>query len=381
MHQTILAALTALFFDVTAQAADFSQTKLTANDATKGDLFGWSVAISDTTAIVGAQWKDNKQGAAYIYDTATGLQTAKLTANDAVDNRRFGASVAISGTTAIVGAKGEDSTVTVPGGVYVFDTATGALTANLTPKDAAAEDFIVSSVAISGSTAIVGAFVEVVGTAYLFDTATGAQIARLTASDVVGGDYFGISVAISGTTAIVGASSQDSATGAAYLFDTTTGKQLAKLTASDAAANQYFGASVAISGAIAIVGAFANDDHGPQTGAAYLFDTTTGKQIAKLTTSNAAQGNMFGFSVAISGTTAIVGANQIAINEGAKGGEAFLFNITTGKQIAKLTATDAANGDRFGNSVAISGTKAIIGASASDGNGKSSGSAYLFLWQ
>ena len=378
MRQTIFAALTALFFAVTAQAADFKQTKLTASDAAKDDLFGWSAAISETTAIVGAQWKDNKQGAAYLYDTATGTQTAKLTASDAVDNSHFGYAVAISGTTALVGAKGEDSTVTIPGGVYVFDTATGAQTAKLMPEDVTSKSFVIMSVALSGSTAVVGALVDVEGAAYLFDTATGAQTAKLTGSDVVGGDLFGRSVAISGTTAIVGASNKDNGKGAAYVFDITTGKQVAKLTASDAAENQAFGYSVAISGKTAIVGNFGNTDHGAQTGAAYLFDITTGKQTAKLTADNAAQGDMFGFSVGISGNTTIVGANQTAVDSGSKPGEAFLFDATTGAQIARLTASDAADGDRFGNSVTISGTTAIVGASSSDDNGDASGSAYLF---
>lgn len=90
---------------------------------------------------------------------------------------------------------------------------------------------------------------------------------------------------------------------------------------------------------------------------------------------------MFGFTVAISGSTAIVGANQSALDTGAKSGEVFLFDATTGAQIAKLTASDAAVNDRFGNSVAISKTTAIVGANASDGNGNDSGSAYLFHWQ
>ncbi|GAB5469894.1 MAG: hypothetical protein Kilf2KO_29240 [Rhodospirillales bacterium] len=378
LRRPALAAVAALLFAATAQAADLSETKLVASDAAKRDLFGWSAAMSATTAIVGAPWKDNKQGAVYLYDTTTGAQTAKLTASDAADNRQFGNSVAISGTTAIIGAKGEDSSVTLPGAVYLFDTETGRQTAKLMPEDGTSKDLIITSVGVSGSTAIVGALVDVVGTAFLFDIVTGDRTAKLTASDVVAGDLFGGVVAISGATAIVGASWKDNSTGAAYLFDTKTGKEIAKLTASDAAEQQYFGSAVAISGTTAIVGAFANEDHGPQTGAAYLFDTTTGKQIAKLTAGNAAQGDMFGFSVAIAGSTAIVGANQTALDKGAKPGEAFLFDATTGAEITRLTASDGAADDRFGNAVAISETAVIVGANGSDGSGDASGSAYLF---
>ena len=110
---------------------------------------------------------------------------------------------------------------------------------------------------------------------------TGAQFnveTKLTASDGVG---IGNSVGISGGTAIVGAVGDDYlgfATGTAYLFDVATGNQLFKLTASDAAADNQFGWSVGISGGVAIVGARFDDDAGGQSGSAYLFDVATGKQ-------------------------------------------------------------------------------------------------------
>jgi hypothetical protein len=192
-------------------------------------------------------------------------------------------------------------------------------------------------------------------------------------------------VAISGTTALVGARRDDDAgtsSGSAYLFDTTTGLQIAKLTASDAAAGDEFGFSVAISGTTAIVGAFADDDGGTNSGSAYLFDTTTGVEIAKLTATDAAAGELFGYSVAISGTTAIVGA----INDrdaGIETGAAYLFDTTSGVKITRLTASDGAFLDRFGFSVAISDEFAIVGANGDNFACFSNpafdpGSAYLF---
>ena len=97
---------------------------------------------------------------------------------------------------------------------------------------------------------------------------------KVTASDAALGDYFGLSVALSGTTAIVGAYGDDDAgdsSGSAYLFDTTTGNQIAKLTAADAAQYDYFGISVALSGTTAIVGAYGDDDAGSTSGSAYLY--------------------------------------------------------------------------------------------------------------
>ncbi len=104
---------------------------------------------------------------------------------------------------------------------------------------------------------------------------------------------------------------------------------------------------------------------------------TTGNQLAKFTASDAAAGDLFGFSVAISGNTALVGARWDD-DGGPKSGSAYLFDVTTGNQIAKLTADDAATDDIFGFSVAISGNTALVGAFRDDDGGSDSGSAYLF---
>ena len=270
--------------------------------------------------------------------------------------------------------------------LFLLATAAPAATfteTKLTASDGATSDVFGSSVAISGNIAIVGAVGNRdaginSGSAYLFDVTTGTQIAKLTASDGATSDSFGNSVAISGNIAIVGAQYNDSAgnnSGSAYLFDVTTGTQIAKLTASDATRDDYFGRSVAISGSTAIVGAFGNDDAGEHSGSAYLFDVITGSQIAKLTASDAGLGDAFGISVAISGSTAIVGAH----NKGPRfRGTAYLFDVTTGAENAKLAASDGALHDAFGISVAISGSTAIVGAPADDDAGDNSGSAYLY---
>jgi hypothetical protein len=369
-----------------AQAATFSiEDKILAGDGAADDRFGSSVAIFGTTAIVGAQRDDDNgtnSGSAYLFDTTTGTQSAKLTASDGAASDNFGRSVDISGTTAIVGALFDDDNGTDSGSAYLFDTTTGTQSAKLTASDGAASDNFGRSVAVSGTTAIVGAQKDDdngidSGSAYLFDTTSGAQIAKLTASDAAESAEFGISVAISGTTAIVGAYRDDEISvdsGAAYLFDTTTGNQIFKLTASDGAAFDEFGISVAISGTTAIVGAYRDDDNGFNSGSAYLFDTTTGAQIFKLTASDGAADDFFGWSVAIYGTTAIVGRlNQLNDSSGS----AYLFDTTTGAQLAKLTASDAAAGDWFGHSVAIFDDIIMVTASHDEDNGTDSGSAYI----
>ena len=252
-----------------------------------------------------------------------GDQLFKLLADDGAPNDYFGFSVAITGETAIVGANYDVDNGVGSGSAYLFDTTTGRQLFKLLPNDGAADDRFGRSVAISGppgmEVAIVGAYRDEdngdrSGSAYLFDTTTGRQLFKLLPNDGALGDEFGWSVAISGTTVIVGALRDDDngiQSGSAYLFDTTTGRQIAKLLPAAGAANDLFGISVAISGPpgneTIIVGAIGDDDNGPGSGSAYLFDATTGRQLFKLLADDGALGDEFGWSVAISGTTAIVG--------------------------------------------------------------------------
>lgn len=365
-----------------ARAGADETFKLTASDGAVGDRLGHSVALSGSTAIVGA-WTDDDQaldsGSAYMFNTATGQKTFKLIAKDGKASDYFGNAVALSGNTAIVGAYGHDGNGPNSGSAYLFNASTGQQTAKLTPRDTAANDLFGNAVGISGTTAIVGAFRDDdngsdSGSAYLFNTLTGVQTAKLTPNDAAAQDGFGYSVGISDTTAIVGARYDDAfanSSGSAYLFDTTTGTQIAKLTPEDPFTSKHFGASVAISGSIAIVGALHDPDSISPNGSAYLFDTTTGNQFAKLLPNDSRSGRDFGHSVGISGTTAIVGAYG--------SNSAFLFDTTTGKQLGRrLAASDAAD-DEFGFSVAISGTTSLVGARYDDDNAASaSGSAYIF---
>ena len=260
----------------------------------------------------------------------------------------------------------------------------------LLADDGAPNDYFGFSVAITGETAIVGANYDVdngvgSGSAYLFDTTTGRQLFKLLPNDGAADDRFGRSVAISGPpgmeVAIVGAYRDEDngdRSGSAYLFDTTTGRQLFKLLPNDGALGDEFGWSVAISGTTAIVGAQGDDDNGNLSGSAYLFDTTTGRQLYKLLPNDGAAEDLFSHFVAISGTTAIVGAFNNDDDNGNNSGSAYFFDTTTGVQIAKLLPDDGAAYDHFGETVAISGATAIVGAHQNDDNGADSGSAYLF---
>ena len=261
--------------------------------------------------------------------------------------------------------------------------------AKLVASDAATGDNF-CSVAIDGNTIVVGAFQDDSGgsgSAYVLRTSDGGatydEVAKLTAADAAAEDLFGFSVAIDGNTVVVGARYDDDAgsmSGSAYVFLTTDGgatyDQVAKLTAADAAAEDQFGVSVAIDGDTIVIGAY-KDNSG--RGSVYVFRTTDGGatygQVAKLTASDAAEDDRFGGSVAINGDTIVIGAYW----DDNFSGSAYVFRTTDGgatyDQVAKLTAADGAAEDRFGVSVAIDGNTIVAGAYGKDSY---TGSAYVF---
>ena len=303
------------------------------------------------------------------------LQQSELTAAAGAAADIFGSSVAISGDTALVGAPLHDTAGAADAGAaYVFVRSAGSWTqqAKLTAADGAAHDSFGYSVALSGDTALVGASrhdtagLADAGAAYVFTRSGGSwtQQAQLTAG--AAGDIFGGSVALSGETALVGAVRHDSGgaadAGAAYVFTRSAGSwtQQAQLIAADAAAADWFGGSVAVSGDTALVGAYGRDTPGQaDAGAAYIFTRSAGSwtQQALLIADAGAAGDMFGNSVALSGETALVGARFHDTVGQADAGAAYVFTRSGGSwmQQAKLTAADGAALDSFGYSVALSG--------------------------
>ena len=157
--------------------------------------------------------------------------------------------------------------------------------------------------------------------------------------------------------------------------------QQANLTASDGASRDLFGISVAVYCDTSVIGAYVDYDIGVFSGSAYVFTRSGGTwtQQAKLTASDGASSDQFGISVAVDGDTAVIGAYWDD-DSGIRSGSAYVFTRSGGTwaQQTKLTASDGAAYDEFGYSVAVDGDTAIIGAYYDDDNGGSSGSAYVF---
>ncbi|MCF8014618.1 MAG: FG-GAP repeat protein, partial [Chromatiaceae bacterium] len=386
--------------------AGYVEQKLTPTDRAQGDYFGSAVAIDGDKVLIGASGSE----AAYLFDAQTGAQSQKFTQvlGDQSTSSLFGSAVAIDGDRVLIGDHMDDGTSGAEGSLsylrrgsaYLFNANTGALEHQLTASDAAKDDLFGKSVAISGDYVVIGAegkafynsdennYSWQAGAAYLFDATTGQELAKLTASDAAQGDYFGGSVAIDGDYILVGAHGDDdhgNVSGAAYLFkydaSTSTLSQLHKFTDSGSLG---LGSSVAIEGNSVLIGSYEPD----RRGAVYqfAFDDTSYNLVRKLTASDAAYRDSFGGSIALDGGKALIGAAGDD-DKGGDSGSAYLFDITTGDELHKFTASDGVSEQDFGGSVALSGDRLVMGAEADwetdeDGIRRGGyGAAYLYTTQ
>jgi FG-GAP repeat/S-layer homology domain len=391
----------AALYPLTIDPTLSQQAYLKASNTGAADFFGWSVAVSGDTIVVGAWQEDSNavgidgdgannlasgSGAAYVFTRSGGTwsQQAYLKASNTGAGDGFGGSVAVNGDTIVVGAGAEDgasNSASDSGAAYVFTR--------------------------SGS--------------------TWSQQGYLKAFNLGTGDYFGHSVAVSGDTIVVGARLEDSNaigidgegfndsasdSGAAYVFTRSDfygrWSQQAYLKASNTGADDYFGYSVAVSGDTIVVGAYTEDSNAigidgngasndsSDSGAAYVFTRSgsTWSQQAYLKAFNTGTGDGFGVSVAVSGDTIVVGAygEDGASNDADSSGAAYVFARSAGtwSQQAYLKASNTGADDHFGHSVAVSGATIVVGAYNEDsnaigvdGNGASndasdSGAAYVF---
>ena len=375
------------------------QAKLIASDAEVDDWFGRSVSVDRDTVVVGGQVDNiavsSNTESAYVFvqNGSSWSEQSILTANDAAEDDEFGNSVAVDGDTVIIGAREDDDDGEDSGSAYVFirNGSSWIQQAKLTASDAKAYDWFGTSVAVDGDTAVIGANNggSNSGVAYVFvrNGSNWSQQAKLIADDIDERDSFGRSVAVSGDTAVIGSPFDDddgASSGSAYVFVRNGNRwnQQAKLTANDARARDVFGYSVVVSGGTAVIGSIHDDDDGTSSGSAYVFvrDGILWDQQAKLTASDAAASDSFGWSVAVSGNTAVIGS-PFDDDDGASSGSAYVFvrNGNRWDQQAKLIAGDPGEKEYFGYSVEVDGDTVVIGVGADDFDGSNdTGSAYIF---
>lgn len=340
--------------------------------------FGKAVDVDDARIIVGAQhtWDNGTHsGAAYTFDIHTGEQQYKLLPADGAEYDLFGFAVAIDGDRALVSAYSDDDLGDGSGSVYVFDTNSGQQLLKLIPDDGTTSAHFGADVELVGTTAIIGAQVDGPGAVYIFDITSGQQIRKIVPDDGENGDFFGWSVSASGETLVVGAYRDDDnggSSGSAYLYDLATGNFLHKLVPDDGNTGDCFGWSVGVYGSLAVIGALNDDDNAQNSGSAYIFEVTSGDQVLKLLPEEAGSNDNFGRSVAIQGTTAIIGVVGYSEPE-LHVGAAYMYDALTGQQISLLQASDGDEGDSLGESVAATSSVVVVGAHLTF-----AGSAYVF---
>jgi hypothetical protein len=230
------------------------------------------------------------------------------------------------------------------------------------------------------------------GSAYVYNlsgpTPT-TPIATLNNPSPVAGDHFGIAVAISGTRLVVGAYTDDTGAtdaGSAYVYDLsspTPTTPVATLNNPGPAVGDIFGLSVAVSGTRVVIGAHGDDAGAADAGSAYIYDMsgpTPTTPVATLNNPSPVAGELFGISVGISGTRVVVGAPHD--NTGAlAAGSAYVYDLsspTPTTPVATLNNPGPAEYDRFGNSVAIDGTNVAIGTPFDATIAVDHGAVYVF---
>jgi hypothetical protein len=381
--------------------------KIVASDGATADQFGTSVDIEGDTMIIGAPSADIQpgvsQGAAYIFIRRSNdwvFQT-KLNAVNGTINEIFGNSVAISGDTAIIGAPFADvGNNSDQGVVYIFTRSgsTWAFEQKITAADGIAGSQLGTSVALDGDTAVIGATGDRLGgltrgSAYIFKRTAGiwTQEAKVFDSGGTFGTRFGFSVGVDNDTAVVGGLSADATpgvfSGIACVYQRSAGvwSQQARLFDPAGENDDLFGSGVAADTDTIIVGApAARTISGLRTGAVYFYARTGDSWLLqqKMPGNDTLSTDKFGTQVALSGNLAIVGAPLKSLGSGTLEGAAYIFakNGENWSQQAKLLASDAFPGDRFGSGVAVDGNKFVVGAPLADiGSNNSQGVAYFFI--
>lgn len=336
--------------------------KVIGETVSANDRFGFSVAMGGSYALVGAPFSDRNMGRtdaglAYIFEYLPSVrgvqgwvQTRRLAANNGLEDDGFGWSVAMTDDIAVVGAPRADHVGADAGAVYVFERNGNQwpLVETLYADPVADQALFGSSVAIDGDRVAVGAFLDMHqseqrGAVYVFERQVDGIFSewvmqqRLTASDGNAFDEFGYAVDIEGNMLVIGAPDDDDASdiaGAAYVFEylspargiAPSWHEQVKLLASDAGVEDEFGSSVGVANGVVLVGKHWDDALGTDAGSAYVFARTNGawSEVSRLTASDAMAGDEFAFAVGFDQLQAVVGA-RFNDSEGLDAGAAYVF--------------------------------------------------------
>jgi len=367
------------------------------------DYFGNAVAVSGNTVLAGAFFDDSgdtDSGGSYLFDLGSGTPLVPtMVLNSPVTNSadHFGASVAISGDRVVVGAPESESGASKSGRIRLFDLASSdpkTPVATIENPFPSADDGFGTSVAISGTLVAVGTPGDDTGASnagcvYVFNASSPTPTApqQLIPNPEPGaGDEFGKAVAIAGNLLVVGVGSDDgdgADSGRAYVYDlgsATPTVPLRVLLNPSPASGDRFGGAVSIWGNRVVVGASGDDATGADSGKAYFFDllgpTPTVPSLSYDNPTPAAD-DKFGSAVAISTDRVVISSTDDdlgATNAGVV--HVYLLASPATPEISLSAPNQVAN-DRFGNAVAVSGIRVVVGAALKD-TPTDSGRVYSF---
>lgn len=365
--------------------------------------FGHAVALSGDTALVGA-YREGGKGAAYVFVREGGVwrQQARLVDPSGNPDDFFGWSVALDGDIAVIGAPGDDALgVSNRGAAIIFErigqqwTLRQSLVNNPSSPNAPTDDQFGFAVAVSGQSLLVGvpgadpdmSFDE--GLGYVFTRTAGSWALDGTLRAPFGtspGSQLGSAVGLDGTTAILGAPGQNLGGGAdqgaalVYVRNPSWSLQATLLAILPQPGDRH-GAAVSVSGDLVLVGSPGRTTRGSAW--AYRREATNWIIEQEFFDSVGQPADNFGWSLAIDGSTALIGAYRRRTSLIAESGASFAFlrtgaGLWTASPGPVLSADDGAPGDWLGFAVALDGNTAISGAVADDVlNNQDQGSAYL----
>ena len=354
-----------------------SQATLSNPAGTSADGFGAAVAISGDTVVIGAPNSNTDPNAVYVYVRSGTTWRQQVTLSDpggaAAD--RFGRAVAVSGDTVVIGAPGGDDNAGTTY-VYVSSGTQWRTQAQLADPGGQSGDTFGRAVALSGGTALIGAFGDNdgAGAAYAF-VRTGTRWSRQAAlinPRGLPGNHTGISVAISGATAVVGADGAAGGAGAASVYVRSGKRWRLQATLSDPGGYSYdnFGSAVAVSGATAVIEAAGE---GSGSGTAYVY-VRTGSRWRQQATLSGGLSYLLDGSVALSGNTAVIGGVENPAGTGIA--QIYVRSGTRWRLQTTLIDPGPSFEDYYGAALAISGATAVIGA---NGTKENTGAAYVYV--
>ena len=352
-------------------------------------LFGHSVAATDTYIAVGAYNDDVAApgaGAVYVYDANTGNILYSISEPVPNSGAFFGFALAITDQYLVIGARSSDIVEVDSGGIYVYNTATGALIHSISNPTPFLTDLFGHVVSISGTKIAVGAPLADAGAVdagavYIFDAITGNLIQTITNPFPGLDDRFGNGVAITNDYVAIGAPLVDTEavdSGRVYIYDTTNWNLIHTILNPTLSAGDYFGHIVAAENDKVVVAARLTDIGAIDSGAAYIFDATSGSLLHSLSNPSPAIDDRFGVNVAISGNRVVVGA--VSDDFGALDtGIAYVYNASSGKLQHTLVNPFPGIDDRYGTGVAVSANIVAVGAPLVDtASVENSGAVYIY---